>query len=90
MAYVPTKPPKVFVDSSVFIAAAISPTGSARQLVLRGLRSEIEMVTSELVYQETERNLERKAPEAVASFQLFRERVPGKAVKVTKALVLEA
>ncbi len=67
----PSRRPRVFIDSSVFIAAAISSTGAARQLIERGLRGEVELAVSDLVLEETERNLERKAPRAVPLFRFL-------------------
>lgn len=64
---------RVFVDSSVVIAAAVSARGAARELILAALQSpdRIALCTSALVLQETERNLWRKAPQAVPAFQAF-------------------
>ncbi len=58
----------VFIDSSVLIAAAISPTGSAHDLIGLALRGVIEWYVSTLVLDETQRNLARKAPEALSPF----------------------
>lgn len=44
MASNPTKINKIFIDSSVLIAASISPKGSARDLVTKSLRGEPEVV----------------------------------------------
>jgi hypothetical protein len=54
------EPPKVVIDSSVLIAAAILGTGSARDLIVAGLRGESALEISPLVLEETERNLARK------------------------------
>lgn len=55
------------------MAAAISAHGTARDLVTMGLRGECRLVVSELVYQETERNLAAKAPQALPAFHAFRD-----------------
>ena len=55
---------KVFIDSSVLIAAAISTKGTARDLIMKSFRGELKMIVSDLVIEETQRNLEDKAPEA--------------------------
>lgn len=90
MAVNPAKiPNKVFVDSSVFIAAAISAKGSARDLLMAGIRHEMPLVVSDHVFEETERNLARKAPRAVGAFQLLQEIVPFEIVHPTQALVEE-
>ncbi len=81
---------KVFVDSSVLIAAAISPRGRARQLLLEGFRGRIELYTSSDVLLETERNLDRKAPDAVPAFADFRELLVVRTVEPGRPLVLAA
>ena len=63
-----TRATKVFLDASVLIAAAISPRGHARDLVLQGLRGEWSLYLSSLVLEETQRNLARKAPKALPAF----------------------
>ncbi len=68
-----TEPPKVFVDSSVLMAAAISGTGAARDLILAGLRGQFTLQISSLVLEETERNLADKAPAALPLLIQFRD-----------------
>lgn len=73
MALTPTTTPspRVFVDSSVLIAAAISPTGSARILVTAGLLGDVTLLFSNDVFEETERNLRRKFPAALPALTRF-------------------
>lgn len=68
-----TPPVKLFIDSSVLIAAAISLHGSARQLLGAGIAGQYQLFASQLVLTESERNITRKAPEALPMFQLFAE-----------------
>lgn len=76
MASLPTDPHgSVFVGSSVRIAAAISPAGSARVL-LRAVRGVTRLALSQLVLDETERNLRKKAPSAVPVFELLCQVLP--------------
>lgn len=56
---------KVFVDSSVFFAASFSITGPAHALILEASRGACILQISELVIEETRRNLGRHAPAAV-------------------------
>jgi predicted nucleic acid-binding protein len=73
MAAHPSRPAsKLFIDSSVLIAAAISQRGTARDLLAAAFRGEYTRASSDLVLEESERNLARKAPRAVPVFQLFR------------------
>ena len=88
MASNPTKISKVFIDSSVLIASAISPTGSARDLIMKSFRNELKVAVSDLVIEETQRNLANKAPKALPALQLFLE-VLNPEVSPTRALVLK-
>lgn len=67
----PRTPPtdKTFLDATVLFSAAYSSRGRARDLLLAGIRGELPLALSDLVLTETERNLARKAPQAVALFQ---------------------
>ncbi len=85
-----SKKPKIFVDSSVLMAAAISPTGNARELINQGFTQELELYISSDVLEETERNLKLKVPKALGKFYDFRESLLAKSVKPTQIQVLEA
>ena len=82
-----TKVSKVFIDSSVLIAAAISSKGSARDLIIKSLHGEFEIVISDLVIEETQRNLVNKAPKALSALQLFLEALNPEVVSPTKTLI---
>lgn len=62
---------RVFVDSSVLIAAAISAQGFARDLLVEGFRGHITLQLSTFVLRETERNLQKKRPAGLAAFASF-------------------
>ncbi len=83
-----TQSNSVFIDSSVLIAAAISINGAARDLLLRGFRCDLVLYISDDVLTETERNLTRKAPEAVEAFGVFRDLLVCRLVNPTAALVV--
>ena len=51
------------MDSSALIAAVLSPTGAARELIRLSVNEEIQLVISEDVVVETRRNVGRKASE---------------------------
>ena len=85
-----TKIPKVFIDSSVLIAAAISSKGSARNLIINSLNNKFKIVISDLVLEETARNLSNKAPKALPALQLFLETLNPEVVSPNKSLVMEA
>lgn len=58
----PQKIPEIFLDSSVIIAAVMSPTGGARLLFHLSQAQSIRLVMGKGVLQETEEVLQRKAP----------------------------
>lgn len=78
---------KIFIDSSVLMSAAISPKGYARDLILSAFRGEVKVIISDLVLEETERNLSEKAPKALPAFQLFKKVFDPEIVKPNKSLV---
>ncbi len=59
-----SKPPNVFLDTSVLMAATISARRSARELVHHGIRGAYDLIISADVITECERHLHRKAPDA--------------------------
>jgi AbrB family looped-hinge helix DNA binding protein len=61
----------VFLDSSVLYAAAFSPTGPARRLILKGFAGHITLSISDLVIAETQRNLAKNVPEALLYFLII-------------------
>lgn len=79
---------RVFIDSSVLMAAAISPTGSARELINQGFTEKIDLYISLDVAEETERNLRRKAPHWLNYFYKTYESLSLTSVKPTKKQIL--
>jgi predicted nucleic acid-binding protein len=85
------KPPKsVFLDNSVLYAAAFSPTGPARRLILKGIEGSITLTISDLVLEETKRNLTKNAPVALPYFTLLADLFSPFLIQPTKADVLKA
>jgi len=82
------KPRKIFIDSSVLIAAAISPTGAGRKIINLGFAKRLDLYVSTDVLEETERNLRLKAPEALDLFFSFRESLSAKVIEPTRRQVL--
>jgi predicted nucleic acid-binding protein len=81
---------RVFLDSSVLIAACYSSTGASREIIRQAIRGTLQVVSSKLVVEETERNLTSKAPVALPAFQQFLDVVPFEFVRPTKRQVLQA
>jgi predicted nucleic acid-binding protein len=71
---------RVFLDANVFFAASYSRTGASRALFQMALEKEITIVASEFVLTEAERNLARKAPDALPAFRQLSELVVGEIV----------
>jgi predicted nucleic acid-binding protein len=91
MASPPTRIPRsVFVDSSVFFAAAYSVTGSAYELVQAAFHGRVALVLSAYVLDETERNLLENAPRAHPAFLRLRASLPYRLSRPTKRMVEEA
>ena len=80
----------VFLDSSVLYAAAFSPTGPARQLILKGLEGSVALAISDLVLEETKRNLIKHAPAALPYFHLLADLFSPVVINPTTAEVRKA
>jgi predicted nucleic acid-binding protein len=65
--------PKAFIDSSVLIAASLSARGYARDLLKAGTAERLELYASLFVLDETERNLRKKVPHMLVSYEAFRD-----------------
>jgi predicted nucleic acid-binding protein len=81
---------RIFLDSSVLYAAAFSPTGPARRLVLKGIEGSINLAISDLVLEETKRNLTKNAPVALPYFTTLADFFSPVIINPTKAEVLKA
>jgi predicted nucleic acid-binding protein len=80
----------VFIDSSVLYAAAFSATGPARRLILKGLAGSVALTISDLVLEETKRNLTKNAPLALPSFNVLADLFSPFIIQPTKAEVRKA
>jgi predicted nucleic acid-binding protein len=88
---VSVKPQKiVFLDSSVLYAAAFSPTGPARRLILKGFAGRVTLCISDLVIAETQRNLTKNAPLALPYFTIIADLLAASVTRPTKADVRKA
>jgi len=84
-----SRTPKIFLDSSVLMAAAISHRGSARDLIGAGLHGDYILIVSTLVLRETETNIVSKAPHALDMLAAITRALP-EPVKPSLALVERA
>jgi SRSO17 transposase/predicted nucleic acid-binding protein len=62
---------KVFVDSTVLMAACISASGASRVIVEHGQAGPFSLLASPLVLEETSRNLQKKKPAALTQLSRF-------------------
>jgi predicted nucleic acid-binding protein len=87
-----TKNPRrrIFLDSSVLYAAAFSATGPARRLILKGLEGTIALSISDLVLEETKRNLTKNAPSALPYFTILADLFSSFVINPTKTEVHKA
>jgi predicted nucleic acid-binding protein len=81
---------RIFLDSSVLYAAVFSQTGPARWLILKGLQGSITLCISDLVLEETKRNLTKNAPVALPYFTIIAELLSSQVTRPTKAEILKA
>lgn len=81
---------RVFLDSSVLFSAAYSHRGYSRELILLAIREEIIAVTSQIVIEETRRNLAEYAPDKILFLEYVFENTPFEYVEPTKREVLSA
>jgi predicted nucleic acid-binding protein len=81
---------RAFIDASVLFAASLSPTGASREIIRQTVQGKATLVASKLVYEEAEKNLADKAPEALPAFHQFLDTVPFEIVRPSKRQVLQA
>jgi predicted nucleic acid-binding protein len=81
---------RVFLDSSVLYAAAFSASGPARRLLLKGMEGSVTLALSDLVLEETKRNLTKNAPSALPYFAILADLLSPFITNPTKAQVLKA
>jgi predicted nucleic acid-binding protein len=81
---------RIFLDSSVLYAAVFSATGPARRLILKGLAGSVILAVSDLVLEETKRNLTKNAPATLPYFMILADFLSPQAIRPTKAEVIRA
>jgi predicted nucleic acid-binding protein len=81
---------RVFLDSSVLYAAAFSASGPVRRLILKGMEGSVALAISDLVLEETKRNLTKNAPPALPYFAILADLLSPFITNPTKAQVLKA
>jgi uncharacterized protein len=74
-AEVPDALLRALIDSSVLMAAVLSETGAAYDLLEAGREQRITLFASLYVLSEVERNLNRKAPRGLAAFRERRDQL---------------
>ncbi|MFC1878928.1 putative toxin-antitoxin system toxin component, PIN family [Chloroflexota bacterium] len=81
---------RIFLDSSVLFSGAYSPRGHSRDLLMMAIRGEINLVISDLVIEETRRNLAEHAPQAKDFLDLVLDLIPFEAVNPTRQEIVAA
>ena len=81
---------RIFLDSSVLYAAAFSATGPARRLILKGIEGGVTLAISDLVLEETKRNLKKNAPLALPYFTILADLLSPVLTNPTKSEVFRA
>lgn len=67
--------PRVFLDACVLFAAAVSTTGASRAVIVLAEIGLIRPVVCPQVFEEVERHLQAKAPEALSFFHRVRDAI---------------
>ncbi len=62
---------RIFTDTTVLFAAVYSATGSARDLIILATEEKVQLVLSQRVLTEMERNLQKKAPDQLPTYRLL-------------------
>ena len=81
---------RIFVDSSVLFAATYSSRGFSRDIILKGVKGNVKLVVSKLVFAEVALNLEKDAKDKLYLLEFIKEFVPFEFVRATKKDVLSA
>jgi uncharacterized protein len=81
---------RIFLDSSVLYAAAFSASGPARRLIRKGMEGSVTLAISDLVLEETKRNLTKNAPSALPYFTILADLLSPVITNPTKGQVLKA
>lgn len=66
---------RIFLDSSVLIAASASNVGASHAVIVMAEIGLIKAIVSEQVIEECERNLQKKLPKSLETFQLIISKV---------------
>ncbi len=81
----PPKPSRIFLDSSVLFAALASATGASRAIILLAEIKLLKLVVTPQIFDEVERNLNRKAPRAVPLFERLKKEIAWEIVPAPSA-----
>ena len=81
---------RIFLDASVIFSACYSTRGHSHDLILMAIRGEYHLVSSQLVVEETRRNLAKTSKEYVLFLDFVLESTPIEFVRPTKRQVLTA
>ena len=79
-----------FVDTSVLFAASYSSSGASREIIRLALQGKVQLVISDDVLQEAERNLGARYPAALEVFHQIIQAVPFEKVTPTTEDVQQA
>lgn len=81
---------RAFMDASVLFSASYSSTGASREVTRLAFQGKVQLVISEDVVEEAERNLAVKRPDALAVLHQILDSVPFQTVTPTREQVQQA
>ena len=78
--------PRLFIDASVFVAAAASPMGGSAAVLELGRRGRVRLLASKQVLLEAEHNIRRKlSPDALLRFYQYLGTLPLQSIPAASA-----
>jgi putative PIN family toxin of toxin-antitoxin system len=81
---------RAFVDADVLFSASYSSAGASREIIRLALRGHVQLIISDDVLDEAERNLASKYPETVEVFEQTIDSVPFEKVSASPEQVQKA
>jgi predicted nucleic acid-binding protein len=78
---------RIFIDSTVLFSACYSATGASREILLKAIAGKIQLIFSEYVIQETQKNLISKGSKAIPYFLELMSILPHTTARPNKKLI---
>lgn len=80
---------EIFLDASVLFAASYSSRGASREIIRYAQRGQVILAVNKFIFDEPEKNLINKRPQALMAFADFKKTIPFKIVNPNIAEILK-